>query len=231
MDAVTLLSLSFLAGVYAPLGSPCVLVLYPGYIAFLAGSRGEAKDAIPTLIPALGAGAAVAAGVIVSLCAGGLLFTSILALSGGEARVLITAGLFALLLVLSLFLVLDIGYERLLAPFPVPRAERPLPAAFLWGLTFGLIIIPCNAAAIAVLLAFSATATGFFEGLASFLCFGIGITLPLLLIAGISQVRGRQVTGFLQHHSRAIRAASGLFMLAISVYYLVLLVAPWIVSC
>lgn len=226
MDPAPLLYLSFLAGVYAPLGSPCVLILYPGYIAFLAGGHGEGRGGPSPL----SLGIAVAAGVIVSMAAGGILFTGILSLLGGGARELITAGLFVLLFVFSLFLILDIDYERYIGTVPVPGAKQPLSAAFLLGITFGFIILPCNAAAIAVLLALASTASGFSEGIGSFLCFGLGITLPLILIASLSQARNRQIAGFLNRNSRAIRLISGLVMLAISLWYLALLFVPGVFS-
>jgi cytochrome c-type biogenesis protein len=222
MDTATLFWLSFLAGIYAPIGSPCVLVLYPGYISFLAG-RSEANRIgfAPFTL-----GIAVAAGVIISMLIGGLLFTGILQIIGDEARIIITAALFVILLIFSLFLLFDIDYERYTNPIPAPRLGKPLPAAFLLGLTFGAIILPCNAASIAVLLALAASASGFLEGLGAFLCFGLGITLPLILIATLSQAQNRQVIDFLKSNRRAIRVISGLFMLVISLWYLVLLLFP-----
>jgi cytochrome c-type biogenesis protein len=226
MDTLTLFWLSFLAGMYAPVGSPCVLVLFPGYLSFLAGRPGANRSGF-TPFPV---GIAVAAGVIVSMLVGGLLFIGVLHSIGGEARGIITAALFVILLAFSLFLIFDIDYERYAKTIPIPRPGKSLPAAFLFGTTFGIIILPCNAASIAVLLALAATASGFFEGLGSFLCFGIGITLPLIIIAGISQVRNRRVMDFLHSNRRAIRVISGIFMLVISLWYLVLLFFPQVFS-
>lgn len=221
MDTATLFWLSFLAGIYAPLGSPCVLVLYPGYISFLAGKSDTQEGSSPLTL-----GAAVAAGVMVSLLLGGLLFTGILHIAGGATRFVITAALFILLLALSIFLILDIDYERYTLSIPVPHLERPMPAAFLLGMTFGIIILPCNAASIAVLLALAASASGFIDGLGSFFCFGLGMMLPLLIIASLSEARKRQLMGFLARNRRTIRVISGLLMLIIALWYLALLFFP-----
>ena len=78
-------------------------------------------------------------------------------------------------------------------------------AAFLYGILFGILILPCNAASIAVLLALSATAGGFWEGMGSFLAFGVGITLPLLVLGGISQARSRQIMQYIQSHERPVQ--------------------------
>ena len=148
------------------------------------------------------------------------MFTGILHTLGGGARVLVTAPLFLILFILSLFLIFNIDYEQLVTTIRVPRVGRPLPAAFLLGLVFGVIILPCNAAAIAVLLALGSTTSGFAEGLGSFLCFGFGITFPLIIIANLSEVRKRQFNAFLYRNQKRIRQISGLVMLGISLWYL-----------
>jgi cytochrome c biogenesis protein CcdA len=133
---------------------------------------------------------------------------------------------FIILFFFSLLLIFDSKFGNISVPNPVPRLDNPFAAAFFLGLTFGIIILPCNAAAVIVLLALAATATGLFEGLGAFLLFGLGITLPLLVLAGLSQVASRPVLGFLTRHQRGIRLISGIIMLMISVWYLTLLFIP-----
>ena len=220
MDSLSLFWLSFLAGMYAPLGSPCVIILYPGYISFLATRSGDEQGRFSRII----LGSAVAAGVIVSLFIGGFVFTGILHTLGGGARVLVTAALFLILLILSLSLIFSIDVGQLVKTIRIPRVGKPLPAAFLLGLVFGVIILPCNAAAIAVLLALASSASGFTVGLGSFVCFGFGMTFPLLIIANLSEVRKRQFNAFLHRNQKRIRQVSGLVMLGISLWYLGLLV-------
>jgi cytochrome c-type biogenesis protein len=222
MDAAALFWLSFLAGIYASIGSPCALILYPGYLSFLAGRSGDS----PRLPWPFIFGTAVAAGVITGMLACGVLFILILAIAGDAGRTAISIGAFILLLVLSLLLILDIGYGHLVRPALLPGTKRPLFTAYLLGLGFGIIILPCNAAPVAVLFALASSASGFVEGLGSFLWFGLGITFPLLVLAGLSQARSRQIMAFLTGHRRAIRLIAGLVMLAISAVYLFLLLFP-----
>ncbi|MEI7856848.1 MAG: cytochrome c biogenesis protein CcdA [Methanomicrobiales archaeon] len=219
MDGTTLLWLSFLAGIYAPVGSPCVIVLYPGYIAFLAGMGDEKSKVSP-----LSLGIMVATGLILSLLIGGILFSLLVQVTGGAARVVITPAAYLLLACFSVLLLLDIDLlpSAGIIPFPVPRAGTPYGAAFLLGLLFGVIILPCNAAVILVLLALATTASGAAESMGVFLAFGIGMTLPLLLIAGISRFRSRQVMAFLSRHRLMVRRIAGLIMLLIAAGYLVL---------
>ena len=222
MDIGILLWLSFLAGIYAPIGSPCVITLYPGYISFLAGRSGNDADRFAPLA----LGMVVAAGVITALIAGGILFSFLVQVWGSPVRSVVTPAVFIALLIFSLLLILDIDGGWITRLIPVPRPENPLLAAVLLGMSFGIIILPCNAASISVLLALAATASGFFEGLGVFLCFGAGMVLPLLIIAGISQAGQRRVLLFLIRHRRLIRGGAGLFMLVIAVWYLALFFFP-----
>jgi cytochrome c biogenesis protein CcdA len=222
MDTSTLFWLSFLAGIYASVGAPCALILYPGYISFLAGKAGDEKHHPEPFT----LGILVAIGVMVAMLFGGLIFSLAVEIGGGTVRNVFIPAAFIILFFFSLLLIFDIRFGNISVPNPVPRLDNPFAAAFFLGLTFGIIILPCNAAAVVVLLALAATATGLFEGLGAFLLFGLGITLPLLVLAGLSQVASRPVLGFLTRHQRAIRFMSGIIMLIISVWYLALLFIP-----
>lgn len=224
MDIGILFWLSFLAGIYAPAGSPCVITLYPGYISFLAGQAGDGRNRFAPLT----LGAVVAAGVIAALFAGGILFSFLVQRWGSAVRSFITPVVFTALLIFSIFLILNIDGGRMKQIIPVPRLEHPVLAALLLGMTFGIIILPCNAASIAVLLALATTASGTFEALGVFLCFGTGMVLPLLIIAGISQAGQQRVLLYLTRHRRLIRGIAGLCMLVIAAWYLALFFFPGI---
>lgn len=224
MDLGILFWLSFLAGMYAPAGSPCVITLYPGYISFLAARAGDGRNRFAPLA----LGAVVAAGVIAALFIGGILFSFLVQLGGSAVRSVITPIVFTALLVFSVLLILDTDGGRIRQMIPVPRLEHPVMAALLLGMTFGIIILPCNAASIAVLLALATTASGTFEALGVFLCFGTGMVLPLLIIAGISQAGQQRVLLYLTRHRRLIRGVAGLCMLVIASWYLLLFFFPGI---
>lgn len=224
MDATTTLGLSFLAGFYAPAGSPCVFVLYPAYISFLANEGREKGVGVSPF----SLGIAVAAGVMLSLFSGGIVFALLLQILGSVARGIITPVAYLLLLIFSILLLLDIDLGRFTGTIPLPRAGTlsPHAAALLLGLFFGIIILPCNAAVIMVLITLATTATGAMESLGIFLAFGAGMILPLIVIAGISRLRSRQVMSFLTGHRLLVRRTAGLIMLTIAMWYLLLLLFP-----
>jgi cytochrome c-type biogenesis protein len=222
MDGTTLLWLSFLAGLYAPVGSPCVIILYPGYLSFLAGMKGkEDRWTSPLTL-----GIAVAFGVVISLLLGGFLFALVLQALGPGARVLITPAVSLILMVVALALILDIRIPKNFKNIPLPRAGTPNGTAFLLGLMFGIIILPCNAAVILFLITLATSASSGVEAMSMFFAFGIGMTLPLILLAGISLVRSRQAMEFLARHRLLVQRLAGLVMFVIAVWYLVLFFLP-----
>jgi cytochrome c-type biogenesis protein len=145
---------------------------------------------------------------------------------GGLVNDTVTPVAFIILLILSLVLIFDISFGQISLPNPVSRLDNPVAGAVFLGLAFGIIILPCNATAVAVLIALASTASGLFEGMGAFLSFGLGIILPLLILAGLSQAMSRQVTGFLTRHQRGVRLVSGIIMLMIAVWYLTQLFLP-----
>jgi len=218
MDYPALLWLSFLAGLYAPVGSPCVIVLYPGYLAFLAGMEGkEHRWTSPLTL-----GLAVASGVIISLLLGGFLFALVIQALSPGIKTLLTPVVSLLLIIAALALILDLHAPAAFGKIPLPRGSTPNGSAFLLGLVFGIIILPCNAAIILFLFTLATTVSSGAGAMSLFLAFGIGVTLPLILLAGISRYRSRQVLGFLSRPRLTVQRTAGFLMAAGALLYLAL---------
>ncbi|MDE4908122.1 cytochrome c biogenesis protein CcdA [Methanogenium marinum] len=219
MTASFLLSwpLSFLAGVLTPLGAVCVLPLYPGYLAFLAGQCAAGTRARPLYL-----GLCVTGGVLAASLLFGFIVITLFGLSADDVTFVISPLLFGVLAVVGVLMIVGLDFSRILPHIAVPGAASPYTAAVLFGLFFGLIALPCNPAGIVVLFALSATVTAFLDNFVNFIFFGFGMALPLLLLSLLSEERTRRVTGFLTHRAVPIRIGSGIFMLAVSLYYLFL---------
>jgi cytochrome c-type biogenesis protein len=223
VDAFTAWWLAFLAGVYAPLGSPCILPLYPGFIAFLAGQSQERETRQGGTFAL---GLVVSAGVILSMLTFGAIYVAVVQISLSRFLGIISPVAFLILAAFSVALIFDLDPSRFIPARLTPSSGRPYRDAFFLGLFFGVVILPCNAAAVVALLALGTAVTGLLVNLATFLWFGIGMSLPLLLFAGLAVPRGRQVTSLLARYRRPIHVAAGLVMLAVSLYYLLLVYFP-----
>lgn len=85
---------------------------------------------------------------------------------------------------------------------------------------FGILVLPCNAASIVVLLALSSSPSGFMVNFINFIVFGIGMALPLLIISIVSMQKSRTLIAILTTHKRVVNVTAGVLMLAVSLYYL-----------
>ncbi|MCX6700483.1 MAG: hypothetical protein NTV68_11255, partial [Methanomicrobiales archaeon] len=93
--------------------------------------------------------------------------------------------------------------------------------ALLFGLFFGLILLPCNPAPIILLFALSVNAADVLENIVILIAFCIGIAIPVLLISLIPAATNYRLVRVLTSHRRLISIVCGLFMLVLALYYLV----------
>ena len=205
---------AFVLGLLTPLGAICVLPLYPGFLAYLA-NQGEKKRSI------LSMGILVSLGVILFMLLLGLIFTTILQVSLTNVIGVISPIAFGILAAISLLLIFNVDFGKYIPQFAAPVSKSPLLTAFLYGFFFGAIVVPCNPAFIAALFARTLVMSNFVVNLLSFVLFGLGIAAPLLLFAIISSASSSNVINFLIKYRRPINLIAGLFMLGVSLYYLI----------
>lgn len=215
--------ISFLAGLFAPIGAVCVLPLYPGFLAYLATtfSSSEKTPEENTKKKIILLGFIVMLGVVTSMFLVGLIFTKFLQASLTKAIGIISPIAFGILLIVSLLLIFNFDIGRFFPKVNAPMFRNPLISSFVFGFFFGAIVLPCNPASLVVLFAVSTSTLSFITNLLNFLFFGIGMGLPLLVFSLVSANWSQSVIRFLTGHKRAINLIAGLIMLGISVYYLV----------
>jgi cytochrome c-type biogenesis protein len=208
--------LSFLAGLYTPLGATCVLPLYPGYLAFLAGRTAEGRK-----VSTLFLGIAVTSGVIGALLLFGFVFVYLLQASTGIVIGYLGPVVYGLLAVMSIGMILGIDIGRIFPSFHSPEARTPWITALLFGAFFGLVALPCNPASIVLLFALSTTTVDFLTNFINFVIFGVGMATPLLLLSALSMDANRKAVGFLTRHHIVINRLAGIIMLGVALYYLI----------
>lgn len=207
---------AFAAGLLAPLGAACVLPLYPGYLSFLSGQAGAAEGLRARIILGLIAGG----GILVSMLAFGLIVVSLFALPLSRALGIISPLAYTLLLIIGLILIAGRNPDIPLPSPQIPAEKSPFLGAFVFGLFFGILILPCNAAPVAIMLALSTSAVGLLSSMASFILFGAGMAMPLVIISALSTWRGNQAAACLVKHRRTVNLLTGSLMVGVSVYYL-----------
>jgi cytochrome c-type biogenesis protein len=213
---LTNLWLSFLAGLFAPLGAVCVLPLYPGFLAYLSSKISDKSPRRNIIL----LGVVVSVGVLISMFLFGLVFTYFLQESLTRAIGIISPIAFGILAIFSLFMIFNFDFGKFIPQINSPVAKNPILGAFAFGFFFGAIVLPCNPASLVILFAISTTTLSFAVNMLNFILFGVGMALPLLIFSFASAKWNQKVIGFLTKNKRKINLTAGVIMLGISLYYL-----------
>jgi cytochrome c-type biogenesis protein len=150
------------------------------------------------------------------LALGGLI--AFLSISVGRALSVLIPIADVLILVLGILLLLDKNPFKTLPQIQVPVFSHPFANAFIYGLLYGPIALPCSGPLVVGIFAFSFTATEFFSKLGVFFWFGVGFGLPLLVLSLLSGAAQRHITRFFARYSRLINLVSGLLLVGIGLY-------------
>jgi cytochrome c-type biogenesis protein len=189
---------SFLLGI-GTAASPCLLPLYPGFIAYLAGSGEAASGRVTAAL-----GLAVVLGVLTAVIGVGIVF-SLLALPLSGLLELIVPLTTVVLVALGLLLLSGRNPFARLASIRVPVVRHPGAQAYVYGLVLGPVALPCSGPFLIALLAISVGVLDAAARIGTFAAFGLGFGLPLILLSVVGAARGRAI-------ARAVAARHGLVM-------------------
>jgi cytochrome c-type biogenesis protein len=202
---------SFLLGLLATT-NPCILPLYPGFLAYLSGQAGSGAPRQKYFL-----GFFVLAGVLTMMVALGALIAS-LSVSIGRFLAYVIPVADLLLLILGILLLLDRNPFKALPQIQVPILRHPFMNAYVYGLLYGPITLPCSGPLVVSIFTLSLTVGEAAGKLALFLMFGLGFGLPLLILSLLSGGLQRQLTRLFARHSRLINAIGGLLLIGIVIY-------------
>ncbi|MGZ8437613.1 MAG: cytochrome c biogenesis CcdA family protein [Candidatus Limnocylindrales bacterium] len=192
--------------------SPCVLPLYPGFLAYLSGQTELTSPARRALL-----GPLVLAGVLTMMLAlGGVI--AALAISVGRALSVVIPLADLIILGLGVALVLDRNPFTRLPQVRIPILRRPLINAFVYGLLYGPIALPCSGPLVVAVFALSLTVGEAIDKLWVFLWFGVGFGAPLLVLSVLSAGLQRRLTRIFASQRRRINLVGGVALLAVATY-------------
>jgi cytochrome c-type biogenesis protein len=208
MDAIlTSLGLGLLAST-----SPCILPLYPGYLVYLSATHSGAQGRGRYFL-----GFFVLGGVLTMMLLLGVAIAA-LSLSVGRALLFIIPAADLLLVSLGVLLLLGKNPFKSLPQMKVPVIRNRFVNAFIYGLLYGPIALPCSGPLIVGIFAISLTAVEAFSKLNLFFWFGIGFGLPLLALSLMSGAAQRTITRWFAQHARLVNLAGGLLLIGIGLY-------------
>lgn len=197
--------------------TPCILPLYPAFLAYLtagSGSGGRQSTLPPVLAASL-----VWAGVVIGMIAIGALFAALSVSLSRFIGIVLPIADVGLIVLGVLLLVGRNPFARVpqLAPAAIGRAG-PAVGAFAYGLAFAPIALPCSGPFLVGVFAFSLTITDVADQLAFFLAFGIGFGLPLFVLGLLGQARGRDLARVLVRWERPLQIVIGAALVIIGAW-------------
>jgi cytochrome c-type biogenesis protein len=196
--------------------SPCLLPLYPGFLAYLAGTgESEQNGRVRYWL-----GICILAGVLTMMVALGLVIAA-LSISVGKALAVAIPVSDGLIVLLGILLLLNLNPFKRLPQIQAPLLKHPLANAFVYGLLYGPLALPCSGPLVVGFFALSFNAAEALSKLLILLAFGLGFGLPLLVLSFLAGTTQRRVTQFLTQRSRLINVISGLLLLAIGIIDLI----------
>lgn len=218
----------YLGALFAGIGAtvtPCVLPLYPAFLAYLTRTAPVASPAdgrggaVTVRLPAGLAALLVWAGVVTGMLAiGGLIAALAVPMGDFNRFVLPVADL--LLIGLGVLLLIGINpFARLPQPSPTAFGRSgPMVGAFSYGLLFAPIAIPCSGPFLVGIFAFSLTIGDAIGRLLFFGVFGIGFGLPLFVLGTVGQARGARLARAVVRYERPLQLVLGLALVVVGIW-------------
>jgi cytochrome c-type biogenesis protein len=190
--------------------SPCILPLYPGFLAYLSNQNDAGRQKYFL-------GLFVLTGVLTMMLAlGGLI--ALLAVPVGSILLYIIPLADLLILILGVLLLLNINPFKTLPQVQLPVLRHPYMNAYVYGLLYGPIALPCSGPMVVSIFALSFTVGEAFSQLWTFLWFGLGLGMPLLVLSFLSTALQRQLTILFARHSRIVNFTGGLLLVGVAIY-------------
>ncbi len=199
--------------------SPCVFPLYPGYLAYLSANQETQADS-KKKTPSYLLGFFVLLGVLVMMLILGFLI-SLLSLSISRALSVVIPVVDLILIVLGILLMLNINPFKQLPQIQIPALSHPYANAFAYGLLYGPIAFPCSGPLVISIFALSLKSGALLARMATFLWFGVGFGLPLLVLSFLGGALQRPITIFFARHARKVNFVSGLLIFGLGIYDLI----------
>ena len=213
---------AFILGNTAILTNVCVLPLYPGLIAFLAGTAMSSKNKRSTYF----LGFFVLAGVLVLMTfVGWLLY--VFQRSFGDILPVLLPIIYGLVILMGLMMLTGRNPFSRLGTVNAPVLRNPYAAAFAYGLLLGPMTLPCTGPLIVSAFLLGAGSTqDLADNLLYFLAFGLGFGWPLIVLPLLAVPFQRRFTGWTTSNYKVLTRLSGVLLLIIGLVGIFVDLAP-----
>jgi cytochrome c-type biogenesis protein len=204
--------LAFTLGL-ASAASPCLLPLYPSFLAYLTANTAalEGRKASGFL------GLIILAGVLTTMLAVAFILVAV-SVPIGSVLVYLVPLVDGILVVLGVLLLIGRNPFEKLPGASVPLVANPYGQAYLYGVMLGPLALPCAGAFALSLIAYSVGLEETLPRILTFVAFGLGFGLPLVLLSLLAGARRQQVVRFITSHHRTIEIVGGLLLIGVGLW-------------
>lgn len=196
----------------ASAASPCLLPLYPGFLAYLAANSASLEGRRGTGL----LGLLVLAGVLSTMVIVAIILVAI-AVPTSRLLAYATPVIDGLLIVLGLLLVAGRNPFQRLPGVSVPVVSSPFGRAYLYGVFLGPIALPCAGPFLVSLLGISLGVGDAVGKIGTFLLFGLGFGLPLVVLSLLTGVRARSIVRWVVQRHRSIELVAGVLLVVVAI--------------
>jgi cytochrome c-type biogenesis protein len=166
-------------------------------------------------------GLIILAGVLTTMLAVATILVIAAVPIGSLLRYLIPAVDFLLITLGILLLTGRNPFERLPGA-TVPIVSDPFAQAYLYGLMLGPLALPCAGAFALSLIAYSVGLAETLPRIATFIAYGLGFGLPLVVLSLLAGAQRERIVRFITSRHRAIEVIGGTLLVAVGVVDLIL---------
>lgn len=205
------LALAFAAGLVATV-NPCGFAMLPAYLSYFIGTGEAGETRVTAMQRALFVGGIVSVGFLVVFGVTGVL---IAAGTAGFQHAITTAIPYVALVIGGLIVILGFamlrGFELTVRLPKVSKAKkgRGAGSVFAFGVSYAVASLSCTLPVFLSVVALQVQRTDFVSGVATFISYGLGMSL---LLVGVTIALGfgqNSLVGWLRRSARAINKVSG----------------------
>jgi len=206
---------TFFIGIAATI-NPCVLPLYPGFLAYLSNKSNKVHKKSFNIL----SGLIVLGGVLTFMLAVGMIM-AILGLSINSFISTVSPIAFIILVILGVLLIFNVDIGKFIPKPKTHFGKNPYLNAYIFGLFYGPIVIPCSGPLALTVFVYSTTITSFLGKIFLFGVFGLGFGLPLIALSVISASKGSWLIEKLNKYKAIINRIAGILIVILGLYYLI----------
>ncbi|GAB5491613.1 MAG: cytochrome c-type biogenesis protein CcdA [Phototrophicaceae bacterium] len=213
--------LAFTLGNAAILTNACLLPLYPGLMAFLAGNANNERAREVTAL----LGVLVLAGILTMMVfIGGIL--ALLSASFGSVLTYLLPIIYAIVIILGVMMLTGRNPFATLQTAQAPMLRNPYITAYVYGLFFGPMTLPCTGPIILSAFTLGSGIGTLASGLSYFFFFGLGFGWPLVLLPVLAMPFQRRIVGWLSRNHDLLNIASGILLIAVGIFGIITELVP-----